>query len=522
MGETPKQEVNTTLMDTITVTFPQVKVNLSINDTSFNTLENMVFDITQRIGRNVLEKALYDVDNKLRDQRPKGELINTGKRQKYFLTRLGDIRYKRTRYIDKNTGKSRYLLEEKLGIKINQRISLVRAKIEMFIASLTTYRATKENTELLTGYKRSHEAIRQSVIKEAEGIIAHEKHSIEKTKNLKDEESNSKNPCDIAHMEADSAFIRFQRRRKRGRRVYKLKTTRPRRRRRRSIEIKLGIGYTDKVKRYENGRGKSLKLKDKFTYTAIESGKTFMENLSLIAERKLALSKAKAVIFGGDGGTYIQAGIKDYFTGAVYVLCKFHLKRNIKRALSLKPDMQFKINSLIKSDKLDAALSTLNRIIGQTKDMKKKKAVRDLRTYIEQNKKGINPIRRIEDRGLRERIKGTGAMESNVDKFIAHRFKKRGMSWSVKGALGLLKVKETIANGEWDSWWRDKRDEKIEIDPEPLKQLTAKNFWKKHERNAPHLIEAAIPALEGPDQSEPWARVLRQLQSIDYYKQKTG
>jgi len=504
-------------MDTITITIPQVKINLNINDITFDTLENTVFNVTQAIGRKTLEKTLFDIDEKLRQTRPKGALKNEGKREKYFLTRLGDIRYRRTRYIDKSTGKSRYLLEEKLGIKINQRISLTRAKIEMFIASITTYRATEKNTELLTGYKRSHEAIRQSMIKEAERIIAHERYSIEKTKNLKDKESNSKNPSGIAHMEADSAFIRFQRRRKRKGKAYKLKTTR-RRRRRRSIEIKLGIGYTDKVKRYKNGRGKALKLKDKFTYTSIESGKTFMENLSLIAERKLSLSKAKAVIFGGDGGAYIQAGIKDYFTGAIYVLCKFHLKRNIKRALSLKPDMQLKLNGLIRSDKLDEALSILNRIIGQTKDMKKKKAIKDLRTYIEQNKKGINPIRRIEDRGLRERIKGTGAMESNVDKFVAHRFKKRGMSWSVKGALGLLKVKETIANGEWDTWWSNKRGEKIEINPEPLKQLTAKNFWKKNERNAPYLVEATIPALEGPDQNEPWAGVLKELQSIDYYK----
>jgi len=505
-------------MGTIAVTFPRVKINLNINDINFNTLENMAFDVTQRIGRKVLEKALYDIDDKLRSERPKRELVNAGKRQKYFMTRLGDIRYKRTRYIDKTTGKSRYLLEEKLGLKINQRTSLIRAKIEMFIASITTYRATEENTELLTGYKRSHEAIRQSVIKEAERIIAHERYSIEKAKNPKDEESNFQNPTGIAHMEADSAFIRFQRRRKRKGRVYRLKTTRLRRRRRRSIEIKLGIGYTDKVKRYKNGRGKSLKLKDKFTYTAIESGKTFMENLSLIAERKLSLSKAKAIIFGGDGGAYIQTGIKDYFTGAIYVLCKFHLKRNIKRALSLKPDMQLKINSLINSDKLDEALSTLNRIIGQTKDGKKKKAIKDLRTYIEQNRKGINPIKRIEDKGLKNRIKGTGAMESNVDKFIAHRFKKRGMSWSVKGALSLLKVKETIANGEWDSWWHNKRGENIEINTEPLKQLTAKNFWKKNERNMPYLVEATIPALEGPDQNEPWAKVVRQLQSIDYYK----
>ena len=515
MGISPTKEANPTLMETIAITIPQVKINLSSNDITFDTLENTVFNTIQAIGRKTLEKALFDIDEKLRETRPKGMLKNAGKREKFFLTRLGDIRYKRTRYIDKVTGKARYLLEEKLGIKPNQRISLVRAKIEMFIASLTTYRSTKENVELLTGYRRSHEAIRQSVIKEAERIIAHEKHSIEKAKRLTGEDP--KEPCDIAHLEADSAFIRLQRRRKRRGRVYRLKVIR-RRRRRRSIEIKLGIGYTDKVKRYKNGRGKSLRLKDKFTYASIENGKTFMENLSLIAEKKLGLSKAKAVIFGGDGGAYIQSGIKDYFTGAIYILSKFHLKRNIKRALPLRPNTQVAINALIAKGRIDKALSLIAKLIQRIKDRKKKKLLKDIHTYIDQNKEGINPIRRIEDKALRDRVKGTGAMESNVDKFIAHRFKKRGMSWSVKGALSLLKVKETIANNEWDDWWSDKRDEPIEIDPEPLMQLTAKNLWKKSKNRIPSLIEAEIPALHGPDRNEPWAKVIRQLQSIDYYK----
>ena len=39
-------------MNTITVTFPQVKVNLNINELNFNTLENMVFDMSQQIGVN--------------------------------------------------------------------------------------------------------------------------------------------------------------------------------------------------------------------------------------------------------------------------------------------------------------------------------------------------------------------------------------------------------------------------------------------------------------------------------------
>ena len=501
-------------MDTISIAFPEVKVNLPVEGLTFSTLEQSVFDIVQALGRKVLEKTLVDVDERLKTTRPKGALMNTGKRAKYFMTRLGDIRYKRTRYIDTATGKSRYLLEEHLGLRKNQRVSLIRSKIEMFIASITTYRDTEENVELLTGYRRSHESIRQSVIKEAEGIIAHQDAAIDKIRRLEDNEVVS-DPPEIAYLEADSAFIRLQSSHKRKRYCNAKKVFQPRKRR--SIEVKLAIGYTDKVKRYESGRGKGLKLKNKFTYTSIENGRIFMEKLSLIAEKKLSLSQVKALIFGGDGGAYISAGIRDYFVNVIYILCKFHLKRNVKRSLPSMPNTQDKVNGLLGKDKIDEALHLIHRFMARTRDRNNKRPLRDLYTYIDQNRDGINPINRIKDKALRNKIKGAGAMESNVDKFLAHRFKKRGMSWSEKGALSLLKVRETISNGEWDSWWLEGRDEKIEISPEPLKQLTAKNFWKK-EKNTVALIEATIPALQGPDRNEPWAKVLRELQDIDYYK----
>ena len=114
--------------DTITITFPEVKVNTEIKDLTFDILEDMIFEILQNIARKVFEKAITDIDSYLRNKRGRGKLKNTGKRKKYFLTRFGDILYSRTRYKDKK-GKSRYLLNEALSISKNQRISLSRARI---------------------------------------------------------------------------------------------------------------------------------------------------------------------------------------------------------------------------------------------------------------------------------------------------------------------------------------------------------------------------------------------------------
>jgi hypothetical protein len=59
---------------------------------------------------------------------------------------------------------------------------------------------------------------------------------------------------------------------------------------------------------------------------------------------------------------------------------------------------------------------------------------------------------------------------------IAARFKKRGMSWSKRGALALLKIKETILNGEWELWREEGRKQNLKVGKFklPLSSLTLK------------------------------------------------
>ena len=81
-------------------------------------------------------------------------------------------------------------------------------------------------------------------------------------------------------------------------------------------------------------------------------------------------------------------------------------------------------------------------------DQKEKDNLIKLYTYISHNHQGISNQVKLKDKG----IERAGAIESNINKVVASRFKKRGMSWSKRGALALLKVKETILNNEWDDW----------------------------------------------------------------------
>jgi hypothetical protein len=68
--------------DMITITIPQVKIEIPIEGLTFDTLENMIFDIMQEIAQ-IISKALSEVDKYLRKNRRWGELINTGKRDHF-------------------------------------------------------------------------------------------------------------------------------------------------------------------------------------------------------------------------------------------------------------------------------------------------------------------------------------------------------------------------------------------------------------------------------------------------------
>lgn len=487
-------------MKTITIVFPKVKIKVDMEKLTFDTLENAVHETGDQIKGLVIERTLRDIDEQVAKDRPRGQLENRGKRGKYFLTRFGDIRYKRRRYKDKETGKPRYLLDEALGITKNQRISLMRAQIEIYLASLSPYRKVAEQTELIGGYKRSHESIRQSVIREAERIVAHQEKSLEKIRNLdyKGEEKTH----EIIYVESDSTCIKLQKKRK-GKRRRKSKKT---------IDVKIGIGYTDKENRYAGGSQRSKKLKDKFIFTGVASlGKEFMEKLSLVTEKKLSLYRAKEVFFGGDGGSWIVRGIKDYFPRATYLLCLFHLCRNIKEALAYRKEDKGIVKRLLMHNKIDEALGRIKGMIKKPRDKKEKEHLENLYGYISNNREGITNVVTIKDK----RIKRTGAIEPNIDKIVAHRMKKRGMSWSIKGALSILKVQEKILNGEWQAWWEKNRDEKIEIryiaDP-----LTATQVWKKTDSVSP-FIEVEMPALVGPDQDKPWVGAIRELTRARYF-----
>ena len=483
-------------MNTITLEFKAVKVKIPTEGLTLEGLEQMVFDIRQEIGKIALVKALSEYDDILRKNRIRGTLKNISKKPKYIETIVGNIQYKRTMFKDKQTKKARYLLDEALKIERNQRMSLRMAQLIGLLASVSPYRAVQEQLSRLLGLSYSHEAIRQSVIREGRRIEEQEKREHKKIKEL--DYNLPQDLPEVVYNEIDATYIRRQNKgKKRGRKQ-------------RHLEVKLGVGYTGKEPRYKGGKNKSRKLKQRLVYVDVKADRNeFLDRFSCLSEKKFGLSAVKESYLGADGDSWIREGKKEYFSRSTYLLCPFHLFRNLRQGLAGRKKWQQGLKKLLEKNKIEKVLSYLRRMITRIKDPELKEKISSVYVYIRNNREGIEASMRVR---MDKKTESAGAIEPNIDKLIAHRFKRRGMSWSEQGAQSLLKIRQTIANGEWENWWYKERGKKIEIKAIFKKTLTAADM-NKHHKIAP-FIEAELPCYRGPNQSKPWVGILRDLTRV--------
>ncbi len=205
---------------------------------------------------------------------------------------------------------------------------------------------------------------------------------------------------------------------------------------------------------------------------------------------------------------WITSGLRDYFPNATYLLCRFHLNKHLRESLARRKPEQKLIKDLLLSNQIEKALERINSLLLHPYDRKEKELLSKFYSYLSHNRQGISNQVTLKDKD----IAMIGAIESNVNVAIATRFKKQGRSWSKKGALSLLKVKETILNGRWNTWWQKERYHPLQI--KPLKPPLPASYFTK-EASSSAVIQVRIPALEGPHQGRPWVGVLRKLTELE-------
>ena len=138
----------------ITINLSFLKFKTPEEYLNFHTLDRIIFDLTRKIGQEILEELLQIIDNKLKKERKRGELSNQGKRLRHMTTLLGDIIFYKRLYRERS-GKWKYLLDEKFGVKKKQRISELCEKTEGYLALIScSYSNSEDLSQRFFGFQR--------------------------------------------------------------------------------------------------------------------------------------------------------------------------------------------------------------------------------------------------------------------------------------------------------------------------------------------------------------------------------
>ena len=435
--------------------------------------EEETFGFACDLARTLAKDVLEELDNELMQERDDGMKV-IGSKEHWLTTIFGDIRIRRRLYRDKG-GDYRFLLDEKMGFEKGSHVNPEMKKLAVLGSTRYTFREVEQNIKAIFPWGISHTTVHNLASKVADSYIAEE----EKEVNALFEDGvipESKDKA-VSHLmvEADGVSVALQREKER------------------KVEVKVGIAHEG----WRKISKERYKLKEKSVYSGIMSGGRFWEGFSLTLAKKYDLSQIGKIIVGGDGAPWVKRGAD--MLGGLYELDRFHLKRALHRGLdsdSLVAEV-YQACIIGEIDKVDRLLTGAQ----EKADGDEAKEIMKLRGYLMENCYGLRDYRLVVDG---DGLRGLGAIEGNVDKLIADRMKKRGMSWTRRGADRMARLISLREMGNLNTWV------KYQSKPQhiPSREKTMLKGTQCQDRDNGVWLSAGLPALHGPHSGRPWVRVL--------------
>lgn len=132
---------------------------------------------------------------------------------------------------------------------------------------------------------------------------------------------------------------------------------------------------------------------------------------------------------------------QEHFGKVIYQYDRFHITRDVRRALRGNEDRWKKAKKALKADRIDEVIPLLQESLAENSgDEKRKKHIVDLIARFERDKEYIVDYRKRIGKGdWGIELRGMGAAETSVKRF-RNRMKSVGKSWSEGGANAIAQV----------------------------------------------------------------------------------
>jgi hypothetical protein len=464
-------------------------IDIIIQNKSEDQIEKITLDIElnkedweeqfYKIGCNLIVKiftlAVCNLEEHLCKSHPKDWQI-VGFRSRTLVTRFGNVTFDRRLYID-SQGQYHFLLDEYMDWKPNQSAtpSLTAALVKL--STEIPFGKVSETMEGLLAGVLSKATVHRLLQKISSTAIQMEKEEYESSFNGGKLPEPGDKKASVVFTEADSIWVHLQREKNGDKRQ-------------KHYELKNAIAYEGWERL--NQQEERYKLAGKVVYCRSDDSIPLWDGASLEWHKHWDLSYMKGMVVNGDGAKWIDKGV-DELPDSVRQLDGFHLARACSRGWK-RGDLMYEY---IRS-------GTIRQVLGDA-EAKEGKTAQKAREYVVNHiDDGMDWRKKVEGTKLANNIpegaRGLGCMESNEDKLFANRMKKRGMSWTIKGANRMGKAIQLAYNGNLKDLCSRKLPESRKLKPS----------FDLFEHEGSNEI-ASLPALESQYASRPWGRALKDL-----------
>lgn len=461
-------------------------------DINFKMLEEKIFGFACEFAKSTMVNILEAIDSDIMKSRDRKRYRLKDTIQTSIKTVFGDVTYARRYYYDKEKGTYTYLLDAEINVKKTGLYSAHMVDIILNDCMNLSYRKTAENISRATNQNISAAAAWKVVQQTGINIQTEEEQLI---KDMNRGIKLGARTVDVLFQEADGVWLNMQKDKKKA----------PKQ------ELKLATiyeGWKD-TKRHE--------LVNKKVIAGMETGKRFMTRRQAFVSSMYNIDEIETKLLNGDGAAWIDIEEITYKQ-----LDQYHLYKEIITKISHKKIRKQVIEKLHNHD-IDTMLKYIMMYADSIDDSfksnsKKAQSVRDLHTYLSNNKTGLNKYNETVDvphpkPGMVYR--NMGVQENQNCTLVTMRMKHRRMRWSESGANNLAKVICSKANGDIDKYIQKSFDavipvrelQRIEAEPKGLSAKKIPFTVGKGSKYA-ELIKNSVPVLNTADAT---ASVIRGL-----------
>lgn len=451
---------------------------LSKEKINFKSLEEKTFKEMMKLGREIIQEELREIDNLILKYRDKDTFEPKDIQPTTIKTKLGEIPIARRRYkvVINNEIKCVYLLDKFLEISEFGMYS--EGIVEMVTREVTkkSYRETAKTISEDTENGISHTAVRNIVLKLGEKIKKLEE---KKIKLYEEGKIEGEKEMQYIFCEHDGIYIKKQKSKKQNSKKefkenhFKKKKSK---KKKKGIELKIAVIHEGKEARYTN----DYKLKNKIVVGTASKAKDLKKIEDATIGTKYKEHTIKNVIINGDGADWtgsIVEGAKEIFQ-----LDMAHIQKKIYMAVR---DEEY-LNKMQKVVYTEQAKDIFSLIYNYKEELETEnkigelEKVKELEEYLRNNEKGLQRYqyklgyKEEELEGIKEELPSLGSEESHMYCICRDRMKKNRTSWSIVGAEALLKVIMNKMNGTITEIITNKAEKKIKEElasriPEPKK-----------------------------------------------------